>query len=32
MLVNQAAQSFKLWFGVNPEIDRVSEDLKSLSE
>ena len=32
MLVNQAAQSFKLWFGVNPQIDRVLEDLKRLSE
>ena len=32
MLVNQAAQSFKLWFGVNPQIDRVSEDLKSLAK
>ena len=32
MLVNQAAQSFKLWFGVNPETDKVSEDLKSMSE
>jgi shikimate 5-dehydrogenase len=31
-LVNQAAQSFKLWFGVNPETDKVSEDLKSMSE
>lgn len=32
MLVNQAAQSFKLWFGVTPQINMVSEDLKSLSE
>jgi shikimate dehydrogenase len=32
MLVNQAAQSFKLWFGVTPEIDRVLEDLKSLTK
>ena len=32
MLVNQAAQSFKLWFGVTPETDQVSEDLKSLAK
>ena len=32
MLVNQAAQSFKLWFGVIPEIDQVLEDLKGLAK
>ena len=32
MLLNQAAQSFKLWFGVTPETDQVSEDLKSLAK
>jgi shikimate dehydrogenase len=32
MLVNQAAQSFKLWFGVTPETNQVSEDLKSLAK
>tara|TARA_Y100000389_G_scaffold139134_1_gene136881 strand:+ start:360 stop:1172 length:813 start_codon:yes stop_codon:yes gene_type:complete len=32
MLVNQAAQSFKLWFGVTPETDQVLEDLKSLAK
>jgi len=31
-LVNQAAQSFKLWFGVIPEIDQVLEDLKGLAK
>jgi shikimate 5-dehydrogenase len=31
-LVNQAAQSFKLWFGATPQINMVLEDLKSLSE
>jgi shikimate dehydrogenase len=32
MLVNQAAQSFKLWFGVTPETGQVLEDLKSLAK
>ena len=32
MLVNQAAESFKLWFGVTPKTDHVLEDLKGLAK
>ena len=32
MLVNQAAQSFKFWFGMTPEIDGVLDDLKGLAK
>ena len=30
MLVNQAAYSFKIWFGIMPSIDKVLNDMNNL--
>jgi len=30
MLVNQAAQSFKIWFGVLPSVSQVTKELQNL--
>jgi shikimate 5-dehydrogenase len=32
MLVNQAAHSYKMWFGVLPDIDPVLKDIEAMRE
>ena len=32
MLVNQAAHSYKMWFGIFPNIDAVLEDIEAMRE